>query len=194
MDNQQERRDAAIYLAAMIQAEGSMILRWAYHGGRKRDSASVEARVVMYNTEEEVIHVIQKYCRILDAGEHIYVYSRKGVGFGSKPLYMVNIRGFKRLARLLPHVIPFLVGEKLGMSITMFCLSENRSKVMATQPYTEEEMRMVNTFPSWSRRHESSEANTLDIGKQPVKIESDPIAKVMGGESVSKYPATSGVA
>lgn len=191
MDNPQERRDAAIYLAAMIQAEGSMILRWSYHGGRKRDSASVEARVVMYNTEAEVVEAIQRYCKILDAGEHVYVYGREGVGFGRKPLFTINIRGFKRLARLLPEVLPFLVGEKLQMAITLYCLSESRANVMATRPYTEEEIRMVNTFPARSRRLESPEANTPDTGKQPVKIESGPTAKVVGGESVSKYPCAS---
>src|SRR5437899_9670696 len=128
MANQQERRDAAIYLAAMIQGEGSVLLYPNRKGGRSHQSTTVLARVVIYNSDEAVLDQVGHYCLMLEAGHYRYRNDRLQ-NWQKKPMGVVMINGFKRLSRFLPHVIRFLVGEKRRIAEAVLALSVARSAV-----------------------------------------------------------------
>lgn len=187
--NQQERRDASIYLAAMIQGEGSVMCYVNYGGGRNRNSFSVAARVVIYNGDLAVVNELQRYCKILEAGE--YRYGRDPIHGGYQRIHVatIMISGYKRLARFLPHVIPYLVGIKKTKAEMLLKLSASRAQKSARDPYETWEWEYATTICPGKKRLESSETNMPSAADQAVKIEPDPLAKALGGEPVRQYPA-----
>ena len=154
MDNQQERREAAIYLAAMIQCDGTITAYW--RPGRKASHKhSIGAKVVFYNTDKDTIENVVTKCEVLGITPHVYGYYQTQ-GDTEKKMGYVVIQGYKRLQRFLPHLIPFLVSYKKDRAEKLLELSEVRCALPKDAPYAESQLNMLRAVFNTGKFLESS--------------------------------------
>lgn len=84
------------YLAAMIDAEGTVQLGNASAKGRK----GYTRLVVIYNTDRAII---DHTCECLDGlGISYSLYLQEPKGFGTKKLYRITVSGRENLRKLIP--------------------------------------------------------------------------------------------
>ena len=92
------------WLAAMIDTEGSIIVRRSRKAGKTVEWADAfAAQVAFVNTNEALIHEVQRL-----TGEGFYVQRRAGEG---RPCFHATI-GHQRARDLLLAIFPFLVAKK----------------------------------------------------------------------------------
>lgn len=107
MDNPQERRCCSLsWIAGIIDGEGCINV---YTRVQKRHTV-YRPRIVITNTSRTIIDEV---CRIFDlAGFPYYVQTRNRDRTNHNTTYDVIIAGFKRVARVLPQLVPYLRGKK----------------------------------------------------------------------------------
>lgn len=132
LDNQQERLVASVYVAAMIQGEGSILLDLNKRRGAK---IQITPRVVIYNTDLEVIDKLVRCLNQLGVGCHCW-WSKTT----KTPIAHVKVLGFKRVSSLFPHVLPYLVGLKRRKAELIQAWIDRRRAAPKRAPYTKEDL------------------------------------------------------
>lgn len=166
MDNQQERLMAAIWLGAIIQGEGSVMVYWNPSGRNKQ--FCISARIVIYNSDMAVIDKVVECIKQFDINPYLYKYAARGIQ--KKEMITVMINGYKRLVKILPDIIPWLVGEKQIRAKFLYELASKRVNVGKLAPYTEDELEGLRKIFHTAKTSKSSTTNTPNT--EEVKIES----------------------
>lgn len=123
-DNQQETATKAEigWLAGIIDGEGSVTMLI----NRRRDRTQVlriNPRVTITNTDKAIIEKSILVLTKLGIGKYVSITKPNNSGLVKRPskdITYIDISGFRRLARLLPILIPHLAGEKMLRAKALF--------------------------------------------------------------------------
>jgi hypothetical protein len=72
-----------------------------------------------------------------------FYLSRKHHPRATRPCFKLTVYGYKRLVRVLPHILPYLVGAKARQGALMLQLCEMRVAKGRNEIWTEDEHRLV---------------------------------------------------
>ena len=135
MDNQQERQDVkAAYLAGLFEADGSFSLH-----DNKGKVNQYEPACTFVNTDGELMKTVHEMLDGFGVGHHIC--SRAQLGFGTKPIFQLQIQGMKRNSKWLPIVRPYMHGIKAKRVDVMIRFIDHRLKTPRNSKYGEFEER-----------------------------------------------------
>jgi len=102
-DNQQERpTDSLAWLAGIVDGEG--------HIGMSKNKGRYIPRVSIVNTDVMLLDNVGQILKANEIGFHVSSRQRTA---NSKPTFDFTVAGIKRVAKLLPILIPYLKGKKL---------------------------------------------------------------------------------
>lgn len=160
-DNPQERlqlrSNKLAYLAGFLDADGCFSLFRTQRGNK----IYLNPLVVCTNCDFSQMDLIAEMMTFLDFPH--YVQERKPAKANHRASKDVRVQGIKRCARVLPQMIPYLIGKKERASLLlMFC--ELRLKKMGkAEPYSRVEIAIWEEICKQNKRGqtvESSETNT----------------------------------
>jgi hypothetical protein len=109
-DNQQPSAVELAWLAGIIDGEGNLGLNVLFRKGRNR--LQVAPRMTIVNTSEIMVRKIDDILNAMPVGHHIK--NRPMHSKAHAQCYEIHINGYKRIASILPRVIPYLVAKKLN--------------------------------------------------------------------------------
>jgi len=136
--NQQARLELKLaWLAGFLDADGSFTLQKSWKNKKEQDS--FVPRVSFHNTSPLTIKEICKVLFDIQVGKYIVTRNRKKVNHAS--LKTVEVFGLKRVGKLLPLVIPYLVTKKLEAQLLLAFIHKRMQK-HHNAPYTEFEYKV----------------------------------------------------
>ena len=161
--NQQERLELRscklAYLAGFYDADGCISLYKTCR--RKGSKVYLRPQVSCTNCDFDQIDSI---CEIMDFLKFPYhILSRKATKFNHRPSKDIRTIGVKRCARILPQLIPYLIGKKERASFLLWFCKLRLVKIGKAEPYMPVEIAIYDEIHEQNRRGsipESSETNT----------------------------------
>ncbi len=106
-DNQQESpSDSLAWLAGIIEGEGHLGMYKQHY----KNTTRYVPRFCVVNTDVALMDCVAQILKKYSIGFHVHNRQRNE---RSKPTFEITIQGIKRLAKLLPLIIPYMRGKKL---------------------------------------------------------------------------------
>jgi hypothetical protein len=180
MGNQQQRLKLLLdlaWLGGVIDGEGTFTLRYHNVKNNKRNNIRLHILPVfsITNTDYEIVDNIVRIFK--ENGIPFWQSENKNEGHNNwKPSREIQIQGVRRLNRVIPILLPYLVGKKEEAKIVYdFC--KHRLELLGNHSYyTEEDMELVKKVKAL-HGHKQFEYNfkmlndyTLDTSNIKVKI------------------------
>jgi hypothetical protein len=166
MDNQQERVDLA-WLAGSWEADGSFSLhdmKW------KKDRRQISPAMTFVNTDKQYVDHIRLVLASLGIGYHVCM--REQLGFGSKPIYQLQLQGMKRCGKILPLLIPMMRGSKKKKAEVMLEFINYRLSTPRDWKYGAVEDKLLDRFSQLSSETicRGPEVSGQDIVRTTAKV------------------------
>ena len=145
MGNQVRSIEARLgWLGGIIDGEGTITATSNKRSKRQKNPfGQIQPKITMWNTDN---NLIEEYMSILDEiGTTYYVFTQKprANNLGKKVCFRVEIHGLKRMVKVLPTIIPYLIAKKQkGIDLLLFC--ESRLATPPNTPYSDMEISIVN--------------------------------------------------
>jgi intein/homing endonuclease len=122
------------WLAGFLEGDGSFTLsKW----NRKNGKFIISPKVSCTNTDHTLIEEIHKVLKQFKIGH--YISSKNTINGTAKT---INIKGFKRVAKFLPIIIPYLRGKKKIQAQLMLIWIFSRKLTGNNNTYTENELKI----------------------------------------------------
>jgi len=147
------------YLAGFYDADGCFSL---YKTQRKRGKIYLRPQVSCTNCDFEQIDYICEVMAFLKFP--YYIQNRKGAKSNHRASKDVKTIGVKRCSRILPQLIPYLIGKKERASLLLWFCELRLKKMGKAEPYSLVEVAIYDEIHEQNTRGqslESSETNTL---------------------------------
>lgn len=133
------------WLGGIYDGEGSFSVTSNPASSRQRNPfGQLQPKVTVWNTDQDIIKEI---ISILDDQRLAhFVYTRKPrINTLSKKIgFSVEIHGMKRIAKMLPIIIPYLVGKQ-PKAIALYNFVSSRLSRPPQSPYSNEEIAFANS-------------------------------------------------
>lgn len=149
MDNQQATQVELAWLAGMLEGDGSLNLRLAWTG-KNQKRRYVQTPIEFANTDKEIIEQCVNICKKLDVNLYVGHTERKAPQHQRKIVYHAKSHTMLGAQKILPSVIPFMVGEKRLRARYMLCFCSLRKLQLAAEkslgrdlPYDDEQINHV---------------------------------------------------
>lgn len=107
LDNQQERREAAIRLGAFFEGEGTFIVS-VYD---RKGSVQCTPNIRLGNCDPDSITEISRILNLFEVGHYIYL-QKNYYGERHAQMAVINISGYKRVEKFLSYFGDFFFGRK----------------------------------------------------------------------------------
>uniref|UniRef100_A0A6H1ZKU3 Homing endonuclease n=1 Tax=viral metagenome TaxID=1070528 RepID=A0A6H1ZKU3_9ZZZZ len=133
------------WLGGIYDGEGSFSVTSNPASKKQRNPfGQLQPKVTIWNTDQDIINEIMS---ILDDQRLTYfVYTRKPPinGLSRKVGFSVEVHGMKRIVKMLPIMIPYLVGKK-AKAIALYNFVSSRLSRPPQSPYSNEEIAFANS-------------------------------------------------
>lgn len=143
MDNQHKLERELVYLAAIIDGEGSITL---VRTGNKRlcGIAGLSPRITVTNTNEAIIqYVINIYHDLLGINPHVKTQAA-GKYRRTKTCYWVDISGLTKCKKVLEAIRPYLIGKLAQADLLLeFIKLRGEPQRAKTIPYGPQELQIL---------------------------------------------------
>jgi len=147
MDNQQRKTEIDLaWLGGFLDGEGCLHLRKQV-GARLRAMGKVYYRPTLRicNTHEPTLQVVRRIFEANGFPCHVSHRDYDNINPSYKRAWDVEVSGIKRMARILPVLIPYL-HTKREQAETMLEFCESRLSKAPSAPLTEHETALLRTF------------------------------------------------
>src|SRR6266404_3682915 len=123
-DNQQERLRKMVWLAAMLECEGTFTFQYNEQVKEGRIHSHIQPRIIFVNSDLKLVDAVEA------AMKPFGTYRRDGIrgGIGRRPKSEVQVNGFRSLP-LLYLLRPFMVGAKIEVVDYMIQFIEYRKSL-----------------------------------------------------------------
>ena len=151
MDNPHIQDVEIAYFAGLIDGEGTITLERT--GNRRMNGITgLSPKIIVANTDLAIIEVCKTYFKRLGVKPHIKSQLAGKYNRG-KTMYWVTIQGLSKCKKVLPKLIPYLVG-KAGQARLLLDFIDHRgnSQEAKGKPYGEYEMRILDQIRSLNHR------------------------------------------
>ena len=143
MGNQVRSMEARMgWFGGIVDGEGCITATANPSSKRQKNPfGQIQPKLTMWNTD---MSLIEEYIAILDEMKvTYYMMTQKPRAKNHKVAYRVEIHGMKRLTKVLPLIIPYLISKKQkGIDLLAFC--ESRLSRPPNTPYSKEDIASVN--------------------------------------------------
>jgi hypothetical protein len=133
-DNQQERLIDTVdlgWLVGFLESEGTFTI--SRHNKRKNGKYNLHPYVQATNSDIALINKAARAAKQL--GVNFYIYHKKNTYY-----HIIHCGGYKRLARLLPQIIPYMAGEKRKKAEIILEYVNRRKHLPRGTPYSEQDL------------------------------------------------------
>lgn len=172
MDNQQATQVELAWLAGMLEGDGTLNLRLAWCG-RKMKRRYVQTPIEFTNTDKAIIEHCVMICKKLGVNLHVkHTTQLNGPEHKRKVVSTARSHSMAGAMKILPALLPFLVGEKKERARLVLSFVGSRKQQLESGhrsgwhndvPYTQEQMDTVVSCQHLVSPWKSSESIRLEL-------------------------------
>ena len=145
MGNQVRSMEARMgWFAGIMDGEGSFAITSNPASKRQLNGfGQLKAKMTMWNSD---MVLVNEFMQILDEHRlpyHVFTQKPRANNLNVKIQYRVEIHGLKRLQRVLPKVIPYLISKK-AKAEAMLAFCNSRLSTARNSRYTQHEIDLAN--------------------------------------------------